>query len=222
MQALLSQAPKLGYIDGIMMTYNFRNMFTDDMKAAVDACASAGIGLTAMKAQAERSWLNMNQPDKAGAKLMESFIDQGLTEHQAKLKVVWTNSHIASICSQMPNMTILKANAAAAVDPTPLSSRQMHLFQEFARNTADQYCAGCTQHCENAVVDGRVPIADIMRYHMYCQSYGHMDWARAHFKTLAPEVRRQLAGTDFSAAERRCPQGMPIAKLMRKALKDFG
>jgi predicted aldo/keto reductase-like oxidoreductase len=222
MQALLSQAPKLGYIDGIMMTYNFRNMFTDDMKAAVDACASAGIGLTAMKAQAERSWLNMNQPDKAGAKLMESFIDQGLTEHQAKLKVVWTNSHIASICSQMPNMTILKANAAAAVDPTPLSSRQMHLFQEFARNTADQYCAGCTQHCENAVVDGRVPIADIMRYHMYCQSYGHMDWARAHFKTLAPEVRRQLAGTDLSAAERRCPQGMPIAKLMRKALKDFG
>jgi hypothetical protein len=31
-----------------------------------------------------------------------------------------------------------------------------------------------------------------------------------------------LAGADFSAAERRCPQGMPIAKLMRKALKDFG
>jgi trehalose-6-phosphatase len=49
METLLSQAPGLGYIDGIMMTYNYRNMHAAEMKAAVAACVQAGIGLTAMK-----------------------------------------------------------------------------------------------------------------------------------------------------------------------------
>ena len=45
-------AAKLGWVDGIMMTYNYRLMVKDEMKRAVDACAKAGIGLTAMKTQA--------------------------------------------------------------------------------------------------------------------------------------------------------------------------
>ncbi len=221
MEELLAKAPGLGYIDGIMMTYNYRNMFTTEMKAAVTACVEAGIGLTAMKTQAGRSWMNMSRADKAGSKLMESFIAKGFTKEQAKLKAVWTNSHIAAICSQMPNMTILKANVAAAVDNTPLSSKEMRLFEQYAAETAAEYCTGCGGICE-AAVRNRVPIGDIMRYHMYSQTYGHLDWARAHFRDLPGEVQREMGRIDFSEAERRCPQKMPIAKLMRQALKDFG
>ncbi len=222
METLLSQAAGLGYIDGIMMTYNFRNMHTPEMKAGVAACVKAGIGLTAMKTQAERSWISLKGTGKAGDELMASFMEKGLTEHQAKLKAVWTNPNIASICSQMPNMTILKANVAAATDPAPLSLRQMDLFRKVAQATADQYCTGCGHICESAVNGGKVPIGDIMRYHMYCQSYGRLDWARAHFSQIPAKVRQQLASGDFSAAEGRCPQGMPIARLMRRALMEFG
>lgn len=221
MAELLAAAPKLGYIDGIMMTYNFRNMHQSDMKEAVDACIEAGIGLTAMKTQAKRAWLNKSKADKAGEVLIDSFIKKGLTPEQAKLKAVWTNTDIASICSQMPNMTLLKANVEAALDNQPLTSQQFRLFQDYAQSTADQYCIGCSHICEDAV-DGEVPISDIMRYHMYCQSYGQMDWARAHFKELPDNVRAQIAETDFSKAERHCPQKMPIAKLMRKAVENFG
>ena len=221
MEELLSQAPKLGYIDGIMMTYNFRNMHTPEMKAAVAACTKAGIGLTAMKTMAERSWLGLKKADKTMEKLMASLIKKGLTEEQAKLKAVWTHPHIAAICSQMTNMTILKANVAAAVDDTPLTSEEMHLFRQYATATADQYCAGCGDICEGAV-DGKVPIGDIMRYHMYCQSYGRLDWARAHFQELPSRVKRRLREVDFSGAQRRCPQNMPIARLMRNAVKDYG
>lgn len=221
MEELLAAAPKLGYIDGIMMTYNFRNMNTPAMKAAVDACVKAGIGLTAMKTQAESSGVSLNKANQLGEKLMASFVKKGLTEHQAKLKAVWTNSDIAAVCSQMPNMTILKANVAAAVDDTPLTSEEMHLFEQYALATASQYCTGCGNVCEAAVV-GKVPICDIMRYHMYDQSYGHLDWARAHFKDIPSQVRRRIAEADFREAERRCPQNMPIAKLMRRAVEDFG
>jgi predicted aldo/keto reductase-like oxidoreductase len=219
MAELLAAAAKRDYIDGIMLTYNFRTMHAPEMKAAIDACVQAGIGLTAMKTQAGRSWLG-GGAEKAGAAMVETFIQKGMTKHQAKLKAVWTNSHIASICSQMPDMTILKANVAAAMDTAPLTSRQMRLLEQYALETADQYCAGCGHICEAAVA-GRVPIGDIMRFHMYRRSYGRLDWAQEHFHRLGPEVHRCLAHTDFAAAERCCPQKMPIARLMRQALEDF-
>ncbi len=220
METLLSAAAKLGYIDGIMMTYNYRNMHTPEMKAGVEACVKAGIGLTAMKTQAERSLLNFGKAEPLSEKLIETFIQKGFTKYQAKLKAVWTNPQIASLCSQMPNMTILKENVGAAMDSTPLSSEEMRLFQQYAQATAHQYCTGCGQICE-ASIEGRVPIADVMRYHMYGQSYGHLDWAQAHFRELSSEVRNCLAKIDYREAERRCPQKMPIARLMRKALDDF-
>ena len=52
MENSMFQAAKLGWIDAIMMSYNYRLMAKDEMKKAVDACAKAGIGLTAMKTQA--------------------------------------------------------------------------------------------------------------------------------------------------------------------------
>ncbi len=221
MEDLLYEAPRLGYIDGIMMTYNYRNMHSSDMKEAVAECVKAGIGLTAMKTQARKNWLGELKSNRAGDKLMESLLKKGLTEEQAKLKAVWTNPDIAAICSQMPNMTILKANVAAAVDPTPLSSEEMRLFKQHALATADQYCTGCGRICESAI-QASIPISDIMRYHMYGQSYGHLDWSREHFQQLPADVQQQLSRVDFEEAERRCPQGMPIARLMRKAVKDFG
>jgi uncharacterized protein len=220
MAALLTGAAKLDYIDGIMLAYNFRIMHKPEMKAAIDACVQAGIGLTAMKTQAKSSWLAFDAAEKAGAELVKEFIGKGLTEHQARLKAVWTNPHIASICSQMPDMTILQANVAAAMDTAPLTSRQMRLFERYAAETAVQYCAGCGHICEGAVAHG-VPICDIMRLHMYRQSYGRLDWAREHFQKLGPDVHRRMAGADYNAAERRCPQKMPIARLMRQALEDF-
>jgi predicted aldo/keto reductase-like oxidoreductase len=51
MEECLLGAAGLGWIDGIMMRYNFRLMHADRMRQAVDACAKAGIGLTAMKTQ---------------------------------------------------------------------------------------------------------------------------------------------------------------------------
>ncbi len=219
-ETLLAQAPGLGYIDGIMMSYNFRNMFSPEMKAAVNACGDAGIGLTAMKTQAGRSWLRLGRGDKTAGDLMERLMAKGLTEEQAKLKAVWTDPRIASICSQMTNMTLLKANAQAATDPAPLTTGELRLFRQYARETAAEYCSGCSAICE-AAVGHRVPIADIMRYHMYSRAYGRLDWARENFNALPGETRRDMGRIDLAAAERACPRNMPIARLVRRAMEEF-
>jgi predicted aldo/keto reductase-like oxidoreductase len=220
MEELLLGAAKLGWIDGIMLTYNYRNMHTPQMQAAVAACVTAGIGLTAMKTQGGGSWYDWSKSTQDGKALAEQFRQKGWTEEQAKLKAVWQSPHIASICSQMDSMRLLKANVDAAVDLTPLSSGEMRLFRDYACASASSYCAGCGSICE-AALSAQIPISDIMRYHMYNRGYGRADWAKAHFSALPATVRRMLPLTDFSAAEERCPQRMPIGRLMKEAWEDF-
>ena len=60
-----------------------------------------------------------------------------------------------------------------------------------------------------------------MRYLMYANSYDDDARAAAEFKKLVPNVAARLDRLDYSKAERRCPQGLPIAKLMREAKKKW-
>jgi len=116
MEKSMMTAAELGWVAGIMMSYNYRLMVKEDMKRAVDACVNAGIGLTAMKTQATFSanfYSSIGSETDEALKLTRKLMDKGYTAEQAKLKVVWENPHIASICSAMPNMTILQANVAA-------------------------------------------------------------------------------------------------------------
>jgi len=213
MEDLLLRASKLGWIDGIMMTYNFRLMRSERMRAAVDACSKAGIGLSAMKTQGGRSILFESE---AELELADRFVKRGFTDAQARLKAVWEEPNIASICSQMPNMTILMSNVAAALDRTKLTSLDWELMDVFAMETSAGYCAGCTSLCEPAL--GHVaPVGDIMRFLMYHNSYGDVDRAKACFADIAGDVREGLAVIDFSRAEKMCPQKIKIGDLVRRA-----
>lgn len=215
METLLSGAAKLGWIDGIMMTYNYRIMGTDQMKAAVDDCVKAGIGLTAMKTQGGGS---VRVDSETELEMAGKFMQQGFTEQQAKLRAVWTNPNIASICSQMPNMSILMSNIAASLQQTKLSGENLNLLNRYARDTSHGYCAGCADRCESTLAD-HAPIGDVMRYLMYYHSYGERDLARSHFAEIRPEIRGRLASMDFSQAERACPQKLRIGELMREATR---
>ena len=213
MEECMLDAAKLGWIDGIMMTYNYRLMNSNKMKEAVAACTEAGIGLTAMKTQAGYSY-----GSSSAAKLVDSFIKKGFTDKQARLKAIWENPNIASICSQMPNLTILMSNVAAAMDRTSLSAGDLHLLDQYARETASNYCAGCSNICQTALAED-IPVADVMRYLMYYESYGDQERARSLYGKLSPATRKRLGNIDYSLAENRCPQGIPIARAMRKAQK---
>ena len=168
MEQCLLDAARLDWIDGIMMTYNFRLMHEEKMKAAVKACVDAGIGLTAMKTQGGGA---VDTATSRELELAGRFVKKGFTDKQAKLKAVWENPQISAICSQMPTMAILMANIAAAVDRTTLTDNDRQHLERYARETFSHYCAGCTQICQNAIAEN-VPVGDVMRYLMYARSYG--------------------------------------------------
>ena len=218
MAQCMQAAARLGWIDGIMMKYNYRLMHAPEMKAAVQACVAAGIGLTAMKTQGGGV---VTAATESELRLAGHFLKKGYTGPQAKLKAVWENPHIASICSQMPSLDILMANAAAAMNSTRLSAVDMDALRRLDRETASSYCAGCADICEPCL-SAPVPVADIMRYLMYRRNYGDARRAAAHFARLPREVRSRLTKTDYRLAEHRCPRRMPIGRLMAEAARELG
>ncbi|UCG66989.1 MAG: aldo/keto reductase [Deltaproteobacteria bacterium] len=220
MDACMMGAAKLGWIDGIMVTYNYRLMHTDPMKRAVEACVKAGIGLTAMKTQAGWSWGYVGKRSKTAAQLIEGISRKGFTEEQAKLKAVWENPHIASICSEMTNFKILASNVAAARNQTRLSLKDNSLLNRYAHETASQYCAGCAYICES-VLEEDLPVSDTLRFLMYARCYGEPERAKACFRGIPPHVRKQMVQADYTAAETACPQGIPIGRLMKEAESEL-
>ena len=213
MEECMLGASKLGWIDGIMMSYNFRLMHKHEMRSAIDACVKAGIGLTAMKTQGGGS---VSMESETELQMAGRFLKQGFTDKQAKLRAVWENSNIASICSQMPNLTILMSNVGAALNQTKLSADHLELLRLYACETASSYCAGCAAICESSSA-GAPQIREVMRCLMYFHAYGERDRARELFAELPVTTAKNLLTHDFSMAEERCPQGVSIGKLMREA-----
>ena len=215
MEDCLEGAARLPWIDGIMFTYNYRLMHDARMKAAVEACYRAGIGLTAMKTQGGGP---VKSDSESEIEMAGRFMQKGFTPHQAKMMAVWEDKRIASICSQMPNLTILATNAVAAVDQTRLSQTDRSMLANYGRETHSDYCAGCGRLCSE-VLDKQVPINDVMRCLMYVHSYQDLMLARSTFESLPTQTRALLDRMDFSKAERSCPRNLPIGRMMQEAKK---
>lgn len=216
MEKCLMAASKLDWIDAIMTSYNYRLMQSADMQAAVEACNKAGIGLVAMKSQGKRS----GEETDADKKITEHFVKKGFTAGQAKVKVVLEDNKFAADCVGMNNIEHLVLNANAVLDKTAVTKSDMQVLAEYAKETCSGYCAGCADICAAAMTQ-EPNIAEVMRYLMYYNGYGEKDMARELFAQLPADVRGNLLKADYSLAQAKCPQKLPIAKLMKEAVSKL-
>lgn len=211
MAQLLSAAAKMPWLDNIMFSYNYRLMQIPAINQAVQAAYDAGIGLVAMKTQGEHAQLTEGSSDNG---LAGAFEQQGFSPEQARLKAVWEDKRIASICSQMPNLAIMQANADAAMNKARLSQGQKGALALYAEETSHNYCAGCADLCED-ILDA--PMADIMRALMYYQSYGRPQWSRELLAGLNLEKINSITREQLARAVAACPQGVDMARALERA-----
>jgi predicted aldo/keto reductase-like oxidoreductase len=214
MQKNLYEASKLGWVDAILTTHNFRLTKDAGMQKAIDACQKAGVALTAMKTQGLRV---ETDDDK---KVMEQFTVKGFTQGQAKIKAVFEDERISAITVGMNSVAQIAENAAAVLDKTKLSLEDKMALEQYAKDTCSGYCAGCANIC-NAAVPQAPYVSNVMRSLMYHNSYDNEQMARQTFAEIPADVRAQLLNIDYSAAEARCPQRMPIARLVQQAVEKL-
>lgn len=220
MAPALLAAAKCGWIDVAMVSYNFQLKQSDEYQKAIDVAHKANVGLIAIKTQ-RRMTIELSQIEsEADKKMADHFLERGFTEGQAKLKFVLDDERFASAAVGMSDLGILTQNVAAALDKTKLSQEDKAVLDEYARATCDGYCAGCSHICNGALPD--MPYVNhIMRYMMYYTSYGHRERARELFASIPANVRGKLLNTDYSLAETRCPQRIPIGKVVAEAVRKL-
>jgi len=213
---VLAAAASLPWIEAIMTPYNFHLMQDPKLQAAIDACHKAGIGLIAMKTQG----MGQKVETEANRKLFRHFVQRDFTEAQAKIKLVLEDKRFSSACVGMKNVSILNSDVAAVLDKTKLTRADIEVFKEYAKATCSGYCAGCAYICDSALADAPY-VSDIMRYLMYYNSYGEQHAARELFAQIPGKVRDKLLSTDYSTAEARCPQNLPIGELIAEAVSKL-
>ncbi|UCC22563.1 MAG: aldo/keto reductase [Planctomycetota bacterium] len=211
----LSAAAKLGWIDAVMASYNFRLMQDNEIQAGIEACHKAGVAVIAMKTLGIRTDHKVEtEEDK---KIVGRFLQRGFTPTQANIKAVLADERISSACVGVNNVADMTSNAAAAIDKTELSQEDTTALKEYAQATCSGYCAGCAHIC-NSTLPSVPYISDIMRYLMYYNGYGDRNGARELFAQIPANIRNRLLSTDYSTAEARCPQQLPITRLVAEAV----
>jgi predicted aldo/keto reductase-like oxidoreductase len=211
---IVTAAAECGWIDQIMIQYNFRTMGVDDVRRAVDAASKAKLGIVAMKTQSGAG--SFREADTAPK--YKEFIEKGIKKEQAAIKTVLFDHRIHVVVSEMTNRDMLRENMAASADHT-LSSRDQKLLEEYRLATSHLYCHGCGQNCEPAA--GGVAVADILRFLRYDEVYGKRRRARELYQALPAEARN-LVAADLAAAQAACPHGLPVAELLRRADEKMG
>jgi predicted aldo/keto reductase-like oxidoreductase len=206
---IVTAAAECGFIDQIMIQYNYRTMHGDEIRRALDAAAKANLGLVAMKTQAGAEEF---KPDDAPAAL-RPMMEKGFNQPQAAIKTIFAEHRMQAVVSEMTNRDQLRENMAAAANPV-LSSREQRVLDEYRQATAHLYCHGCGHHCEPAA--GGVAVAEILRYLRYDEAYGKRSRARELYQALSPEARN-IARADLAATQTACPHGLPVADLLRRA-----
>jgi predicted aldo/keto reductase-like oxidoreductase len=216
MERCLMAASKLAWIDAIMTVYNVALMQNPRMQEAVQACNEVGIGLIAMKVLLG---VQKRQPE-AEYEMVTHFLKNGYTREQALIKAVLEDKRITAACVRMENVTFLRSNVAAALDKTKLTQADADVFRKYAAATCSGYCTGCAHICDAALSDASYT-SEIMRYLMYYNSYGDKDRARELFAQIPSNVRNKLLNIDYGPAEARCPQHLPIGKLIAEAVSKL-
>jgi predicted aldo/keto reductase-like oxidoreductase len=211
---IVTAAAECGFIDQIMIQYNFRTMNGDALRRALDAAAKANLGLVAMKSQggAENFQAGHEPPE------LRPIMEKGFSWPQAAIKRIFAEHRMQAVVSEMTNRDQLRENMAGASNPT-LSLRDQRLLEEYRQATAHLYCHGCGQHCEPAA--GGVAVAEILRYLRYDEVYGKRTRARELYQALSPEAR-DIARADLAAVQAACPHGLPVADLLRRADERMG
>ena len=215
--ALLDAAVESKFWEHMLVGYNYKS--PQEVTVALKRTREAGIGIIAMKTTGKTtiSRFRLALETAADKKLIEHLLQRGFVQEQATIKLVLGDERISCACVGMESVAVLTANVAAVLDKTELTQTDKEIFKQYAEATCSGYCAGCAEICNAALVD--LPyVSDIMRYLMYYNSYGDKDRARGLFAQIPARVRNKLLSTDYSTVEARCPQHLPIGKLVAEAV----
>jgi predicted aldo/keto reductase-like oxidoreductase len=138
---------------------------------------------------------------------------EGLNPHQAALKYILRDPHVAAT---VPGVTTIEQiEECATVMGASLSQgdlRELKAYQAFLENRICTLCGGCTGECPSGV-----PYGDLLRAVMYHDGYRNNLLARETVKgVLSQQILQRCSGCSLCTAV--CRRGLQVKEQIQLAL----
>ncbi len=166
------------------------------MDELVSTLKNANIGVVAMKVMAG----GQRQTRSGGANDRTREILQRQGASLAALKWVLRNRNVATTIPSITDGDQLEENLKAMA--APFAPEDEKILTARLNEIRPYYCNMCGE-CEGTCSKG-LPVADVLRYVMYAESYGEFGLGRENFQLLSPAQSAVRCG-DCNAVHGRVP-----------------
>ena len=180
------------------------NFMTKGLEPVLEKAHAKGVAVVAMKSLAASRKIDY-----------KPFMREGYTVRQAVLKWMLAHQSLDSVCLTMRNVEQIDEYVAASGHPelTPEEKKALHgygmlLDGDYCRPG----CSGCLAACPSGV-----PIAEILRYRLYFDTYGEEKRAISLYRKLPESKRAGACESCLAPCEASCPFSLAIRSKLSRA-----
>lgn len=132
------------------------------------------------------------------------------------IRFIMNNPAVSVVIPGMADINEIEQNVMAVENQTPLSHDELKEIESIKKQLGNQFCRRCN-YCAPCSVGINIP--SVFLFAGYLERYGLASWAKERYQAL--DVKAS-ACIECGICETRCPYELPIRKMLKKAVEDFG
>lgn len=183
------------------------NFMTHGLESLLKKAKAKGIATMAMKTMSLfKSDLN---------KKIEGLVNKDTNIRQAVLKYVLTEDLFDTVCITMRNRNNIDEYLAVS-GTKKMTGRDMGILKKLEENYSREYCRPGCQDCLGSCPKN-VPIADILRYKMYFETYGEEKKAINYYSKISKNRNADKCKNCSAPCEGSCKFDIPLREKLLDA-----
>ena len=147
---------------------------------------------------------------------MKPLAGGAIEDSVTALRFVVSNPDVTAVIPGMADSAEIAQNASTVSDSAPLSAEEQNKIAEIKGLLGTNFCRRCN-YC--APCTAGINISAVFLFEGYYSRYDLKNWAIARYSTLAKTASDCIG---CGACEARCPYGLPIREMLKKAAAAFG
>lgn len=146
---------------------------------------------------------------------MKPLAGGAIEDGEAAMRYIAANELVTISIPGMYSAEEVRANAKAGMNSAPLNEDELARVAKIRSELTGNFCRRCN-YCAPCTVGISIP--SVFLFAGYLERYGLEDWAKDRYSGLKVKASACIG---CGKCEPRCPYGLPIREMLKKAAKEF-
>lgn len=146
---------------------------------------------------------------------MKPLAGGAIEDGEAAMRYIAANELVTVAIPGMYSAEEVRTNAAAGMNSAPLNEDELARVNKIRSELTGNFCRRCN-YCAPCTVGISIP--SVFLFAGYLERYGLEDWAKDRYSGLKVKASACIG---CGKCEPRCPYGLPIREMLKKAAKEF-